>query len=68
MSKPVFSAKTNEKLSGVASDKLVAACDANPEGKALASLDKTQQVDAGGVWYPVEATWDHKDATIVFVD
>lgn len=66
--KTVYSAKTNEKLSGIASAKLIEACDANGEGKTLASLDKSQHVDSGGVWYPVETSWGHRDAIIVFVD
>lgn len=64
----VYAAKTNDRLPGVASAKLVEACDANPEGKVLASLDATQRVDEGGVWYPVQASWGHEDAVIVFVD
>ncbi len=64
----VYAAKTNDRLPGIASQKLIDACEANPEGKALASLDKAQQVADGGVWYPVEASWGHRDAVIVFVE
>ncbi len=68
MIKTVYAAKTNERLAGIASQKLIDACECNPEGKTLASLDKTQQVDDGGVWYPVEASWGHRDAIVVFVE
>lgn len=37
-------------------------------GKALASLDQTQHVKDGGIWYPVDPIWGHGDATIVFVE
>ncbi len=66
--KTVHAAKTNDRLPGLASEKLVAACDANHEGKALASLDKTQCVEDGGVWFPVDSSWGHRDAVIVFVE
>ncbi len=48
----VFAAKTNARLAGVASQQLIAACESDPEGLALASLDVTQRVDDGGIWYP----------------
>lgn len=66
--KTVFAAKTNETLPGVASKLLLKACDDNPEGKALASRDKNQNAFGGGIWYPVEESWGHKDAVIVFVE
>jgi hypothetical protein len=64
----VFAAKTNARLAGVASQQLIAACESDPEGLALASLDVTQRVDDGGIWYPVDKSWGHQDAVIVFVD
>jgi hypothetical protein len=68
MNTRVFAAKTNNRLPGIASQKLIDACEADPEGKALASLDRLQNTDGGGLWYPVQASWGHDDAVIVFVD
>ncbi len=64
----VYLAKTNERLPGIASQKLLDVCDANSEGKGLAVLDKKQHVADGGIWYPVKTCWRHPDAVIVFVE
>jgi hypothetical protein len=64
----VYAAKTNDRLPGRASQMLVDACEANPDGKALASLDRSQNTSGGGLWYPVLEAWGHNDAVIVFVD
>lgn len=66
--KTVFKAKTNESLPGIPSRLLLETCNSNPEGKALASRDKKQNVFGGGIWYPVKESWGHKDAIIVFVE
>lgn len=68
MSNRVFDAKTNDRLPGIASQKLLDACEADAEGKALASLDTTQRAGEGGIWYPVQESWGHADAVIVFVE
>lgn len=64
----VYAAKTNDRLPGVASAKLIEACAANPEGKALASLDRHARAEDGGIWYPVLESWGHDDAVIVFTE
>lgn len=64
----VYAAKTNDRLPGVASAKLIEACAANPEGKALASLDRHARAEDGGIWYPVQESWGHDDAVIVFTE
>jgi hypothetical protein len=64
----VFAAKTNDRLPGIASQKLLDACAADADGKALASLDRSQNTNGGGIWYPVQASWGHADAVVVFVN
>lgn len=59
----VYSAKTNETLTGVASEELVAECASNAEGKCRAAKG------SDGIWYPANSPHARGcESVIVYVD